>query len=103
MRLPRVHARALGRLRESVIARLLLTLALALGAVGAFQYFEVGGRIEQDLIREHAAVHAADARTIEATNAEARTNAYESPLTEITELLEAIAEQIGRASCRERG
>jgi hypothetical protein len=63
MRFPALKARAL-RLRESVIARLLLTLVLALGAVGTFQYFVVGGRIEDDLIREHAAVHAADTRAL---------------------------------------
>ena len=55
----RLHARAL-RLQESVIARLLLTLVLALSAVGTFQYFIVGNRVQADLIREHAAVHAAD-------------------------------------------
>ena len=59
-----LHARAL-RLRESVIARLLLTLILALSAVGTFQYFIVGNRVQADLIREHAAVHAADARSLE--------------------------------------
>ena len=64
MRFPALHARAV-RLRESVIARLLLTLVLALGAVGTFQYFVVGGRVENDLIREHAAVHAADTRALE--------------------------------------
>ena len=64
MALSALHARAT-RLRESVIARLLLTLVLALGAVGTFQYFVVGGRVEDDLIREHAAVHAADTRALE--------------------------------------
>ena len=54
MRLPALHARAV-RLRESVIARLLLTLVLALGAVGeavraacgfdcAFDHFPLVGR-----------------------------------------------------------
>jgi diguanylate cyclase (GGDEF)-like protein/PAS domain S-box-containing protein len=88
----RLHARAL-RLRESVIARLLLTLVLALGAVGTFQYFVVGQRVESDLIREHAAVHAADARSLEQRAAETRGNRYEQPLSEVTELLEAIAER----------
>ena len=70
-----LHARAL-RLRESVIARLLLTLVLALSAVGTFQYFIVGNRVEADLIREHAAVHAADARSLERRAAAAQNNRY---------------------------
>ena len=88
----RLHARAL-RLRESVIARLLLTLVLALGAVGTFQYVVVGQRVEHDLIREHAAVHAADARSLEQRAEEAEGNRYESPLSEVTEVLAAIAER----------
>jgi diguanylate cyclase (GGDEF)-like protein len=90
VRPPRLHARAL-RLRESVIARLLLTLVLALGAVGAFQYVIVGDRVKRDLIREHAAVHAADARSLEERAAEVEGNQYVSPLGEVTELLAAIA------------
>jgi diguanylate cyclase (GGDEF)-like protein len=78
------------RLRESVIARLLLTLVLALGAVGAFQYVIVGDRVKRDLIREHAAVHAADARSLEERAAEVEGNEYVSPLGEVTELLSAI-------------
>jgi HAMP domain-containing protein len=87
-----LHARAL-RLRESVIARLLLTLVLALSAVGTFQYFIVGNRVEADLIREHAAVHAADARSLELRAAAAQNNRYERPLSEVTEVLAAIAER----------
>ena len=89
MRPHRLHARAL-RLRESVIARLLLTLVLALGAVGTFQYFVVGQRVESDLIREHAAVHAADARSLEQRAEETEGNRYEQPLSEVTELMAAI-------------
>src|SRR6476619_5536576 len=88
----RLHARAL-RLRESVIARLLLTLVLALGGVGAFQYFVVGKRVERDLIREHAAVHAADARTIERRAREAQGSRYQQPLSEVTELMGGIQER----------
>ena len=87
-----LHARAL-RLRESVIARLLLTLILALSAVGTFQYFIVGNRVQADLIREHAAVHAADARSLESRAAAAQNNRYERPLSEVTEVLAAIAER----------
>src|SRR5215207_5187571 len=90
MRLHRLHARVV-RLRESVIARLLLTLVLALSAVGAFQYVIVGDRVESDLIREHAAVHAADARALEERAADAEDNRYESPLSEVTKVLAAIA------------
>ena len=57
-----LHARAL-RLRESVIARLLLTLILALSAVGTFQYFIVGNRVQAGLIYAGSAA---------ATRAEAR-------------------------------
>ena len=92
MRVPALHARA-ARLRESVIARLLLTLVLALGAVGTFQYFVVGGRIEHDLIREQAAVHAADTRALEHRAVEAAGNRFTSPLSEVTELLTALAER----------
>jgi diguanylate cyclase (GGDEF)-like protein len=92
MRLPALHARAL-RLRDSVIARLLLTLLLALGAVGVFQYFVVGGRIERDLVREHAAVHAADTRALEARAAAAQGDRYQAPLSEVSQLLSAIAER----------
>jgi diguanylate cyclase (GGDEF)-like protein len=81
------------RLRESVIARLLLTLVLALGAVGTFQYFVVGGRVEDDLIREHAAVHAADTRALEQRAEAAAGDRYSSPLSEVTELLTALAER----------
>jgi len=88
----RLHAHAL-RLRESVIARLLLTLILALSAVGTFQYFIVGQRVEHDLIREHAAVHAADARSLEQRAKEAEGNRYQSPLSEVTKVLAAIAER----------
>ena len=87
-----LHARAL-RLRESVIARLLLTLILALSAVGTFQYVIVGNRVAADLIREHAAVHAADARSLESRAAAAQNNRYERPLSEVTEVLAAIAER----------
>src|ERR1044072_4077456 len=82
-----LHARAL-RLRESVIARLLLTLILALSAVGTFQYFIVGNRVQADLIREHAA-----ARSPEPPPAATQTNRYERPLSEVTEVLAAIAER----------
>ena len=92
MRLPAIHARA-ARLRESVIARLLLTLVLALGAVGTFQYFVVGGRVENDLIREHAAVHAADTRALEHRAEAAAGDRYSSPLSEVAELLSALAER----------
>ena len=93
MRPHRLLARAL-RLRESVIARLLLTLVLALGAVGTFQYFVVGERVESDLIREHAAVHAADARSLEQrARARREGNRYEQPLSEVTEVMAAIAER----------
>ncbi len=92
MSFPALKARAL-RLRESVIARLLLTLVLALGAVGTFQYFVVGGRIENDLIREHAAVHAADTRALTRRAEAAAGNQYESPLSEVSELLTALAER----------
>ena len=92
MRIPALHARAV-RLRESVIARLLLTLVLALGAVGAFQYFVVGARIENDLLREHAAVHAADTRTLTRQAAAAAGSEYEQPLSEVSELLSALAER----------
>jgi diguanylate cyclase (GGDEF)-like protein len=92
MRRLRLHARA-RRLRESVIARLLLTLVLALGAVGTFQYFVVGQRVEDDLIREHAAVHAADARSLERRADAVEGNQYQSPLSEVTELLAAIQER----------
>ena len=90
--LPALHARAT-RLRESVIARLLLTLVLALGAVGTFQYFVVGGRVEDDLIREHAAVHAADTRALEHRAEAAAGDRYSSPLSEVSELLTALAER----------
>jgi diguanylate cyclase (GGDEF)-like protein/PAS domain S-box-containing protein len=86
------RARAL-RLRESVIARLLLTLVLALSAVGAFQYVIVGNRVESDLIRQHAAVHAADARSLQKRAEEAQHTRYEQPLSEVTEVLTAIAER----------
>ena len=92
MRFPALHARAV-RLRESVIARLLLTLVLALGAVGTFQYFVVGGRVEKDLIREHAAVHAADTRALEHRAEAAAGDRYSSPLSEVSELLSALAER----------
>jgi diguanylate cyclase (GGDEF)-like protein len=92
MALSALHARAM-RLRESVIARLLLTLVLALGAVGTFQYFVVGGRVEDDLIREHAAVHAADTRALEQRAEAAAGDRYSSPLSEVTELLTALAER----------
>jgi diguanylate cyclase (GGDEF)-like protein len=92
MRLPALHARA-ARLRESVIARLLLTLVLALGAVGTFQYFVVGGHVEKDLIREHAAVHAADTRALEHRAEAAAGDRYSSPLSEVAELLSALAER----------
>ena len=88
----RRHSHVL-RLRESVIARLLLTLVLALGAVGAVQYFVVGKRVERDLIREHAAVHAADGRTIERRARESQGSRYEQPLSEVTVLLRAIQER----------
>ena len=81
------------RLRESVIARLLLTLVLALGAVGTFQYFVVGGRVADDLIREHAAVHAADTRALEHRAEAAAGDRYSSPLSEVSELLTALAER----------
>jgi diguanylate cyclase (GGDEF)-like protein len=92
----RPHRRSLARalrLRESVIARLLLTLLLALGAVGTFQYYVVGQRVESDLIREHAAVHAADARSLERRAEAAQHNRYEQPLSEVTEVLAAIGER----------
>jgi diguanylate cyclase (GGDEF)-like protein len=92
MPVPALHARA-ARLRESVIARLLLTLVLALGAVGTFQYFVVGARIEHDLVREEAAVHAADTRALEQRAVDAAGDRYTSPLSELTELLTAIAER----------
>jgi len=92
MRFPALHARA-ARLRESVIARLLLTLVLALGAVGTFQYFVVGARVENDLIREHAAVHAADTRALEHRAEAAAGDRYSSPLSEVAELLSALAER----------
>ena len=92
MRFPALHARVV-RLRESVIARLLLTLVLALGAVGTFQYFVVGGRVEKDLIREHAAVHAADTRALEHRAEAAAGDRYSSPLSEVSELLSALAER----------
>jgi diguanylate cyclase (GGDEF)-like protein len=88
----RLFARALG-LRESVIARLLLTLVLALSAVGIFQYVVVGNRVESDLIREHAAVHAADARSLEERAKVAEGDRYQSPLSEVTEVLAAIAQR----------
>ena len=92
MRLPTLKVRVT-RLRESVIARLLLTLVLALGAVGTFQFFVVGGRIEHDLIHEHAAVHAADTRAIERRAAAAEGDRYQAPLSEVSQLLSAIAER----------
>jgi diguanylate cyclase (GGDEF)-like protein len=70
-----------------------LTLILALSAVGTFQYFIVGNRVQADLIREHAAVHAADARSLELRAAAAQNNRYERPLSEVTEVLAAIAER----------
>src|SRR5688500_15049450 len=76
-------------MRDSVIARLLLTLVLALGAVATFQYFYVGARIERNLIREHARVHEADARSLERRAEE--TAGYEAPLTEVTQLMQSIA------------
>jgi diguanylate cyclase (GGDEF)-like protein len=88
----RLHAHAL-RLRESVIARLLLTLVLALCAVGLVQYVVVGKRVERDLIREHAAVHAADGRSLERRARSAQDSRFESPLSEVTELLAAIEER----------
>ncbi|MEA2133601.1 MAG: hypothetical protein QOC68_1510 [Solirubrobacteraceae bacterium] len=92
MRFPALQARAL-RLRESVIARLLLTLVLALGAVGTFQYFVVGSRIEHDLVREHAAVHAADTRALTRRAEAAAGDRYQAPLSEVSQLLSAIAER----------
>ena len=92
MRFPALHPRA-PRLRESVIARLLVTLVLALGAVGTFQYFFVGSRVEDDLIREHAAVHAADTRALEHRAEAAAGDRYSSPLSEVTELLTALADR----------
>ncbi len=92
MRFTGIHARA-SRLRESVIARLLLTLVLALGAVGTFQYFVVGARVQHDLIREHAAVHAADTRALEHRAEAAAGDRYSSPLSEVTNLLTALAER----------
>ena len=87
----RLHAHAL-RLRERH-RPFLLTLILALSAVGTFQYFVVGKRVEHDLIREHAAVHAADARSLEQRAEEAEGNRYQSPLSEVTKVLAAIAER----------
>jgi diguanylate cyclase (GGDEF)-like protein len=92
MRFPTLRAQVT-RLRESVIARLLLTLVLALGAVGTFQYFVVGGRVAHDLIREHAAVHAADTRALEHRAEAAAGDRYSSPLSEVTNLLTALAER----------
>src|SRR4051812_45054955 len=92
VRLPRPHARAFD-VRESVIVRLLLTLVLALGAVGTVQYFIVGARVRQDLVREQAAVHAADARAMERRVAEVAGNRYQQPLSEVAELLQAIAQR----------
>ena len=66
---------------------------LALSAVGTFQYVIVGNRVRADLIREQAAVHAADARALEQRAAEAQSNRYEQPLSEVTEVLAAIAER----------
>jgi len=77
------------RVRDSVIARLLLTLVLALGAVATFQYFYVGGSVERNLIREHAMVHEADARSLERRAEE--TASYEDPRNEMTQLLQSIA------------
>lgn len=76
--------------RVSVMARLMLTLVLALGGVGTFQYFFVGGHIRDDLVKEQAQVHQADARSLERRAAEARIGA-ESPLSEATEVITGIA------------
>jgi diguanylate cyclase (GGDEF)-like protein/PAS domain S-box-containing protein len=68
----------------------MLTLVLALGGVGTFQYFFVGGQIRDDLVKEQAQVHEADARSLERRVAEARIGA-ESPLTEATEVITGVA------------
>ena len=72
------------------MARLMLTLVLALGGVGTFQYFFVGGHIRDDLVKEQAKVHEADARSLERRAAEARIGS-ESPLSEATEVISGIA------------
>ncbi|MGZ8649512.1 MAG: EAL domain-containing protein [Solirubrobacteraceae bacterium] len=72
------------------MARLMLTLVLALGGVGTLQYFFVDGRIRNDLVREQAQVHEADARSLERRAAEAVIGA-ESPLSEATEVISGIA------------
>jgi diguanylate cyclase (GGDEF)-like protein/PAS domain S-box-containing protein len=72
------------------MARLMLTLALALGVVGAFQFFFVGDQVRRDLIRKEAQVSAADARTVE-RRAEEAAQGNESPVSEVTEVVSAIA------------
>ena len=68
----------------------MLTLVLALGGVGTFQYFFVGGQIRDDLVKEQAEVHEADARSLERRAAEARIGS-ESPLSEATEVISGVA------------
>ncbi|HYM58112.1 MAG TPA: EAL domain-containing protein [Solirubrobacteraceae bacterium] len=80
----------LRRVRASVMARLMLTLVLALGGVGTFQYFFLGGQIRRDLVSDQAELHEADARSLERRAAEAQVN-VESPLSEATEVIVAIA------------
>jgi diguanylate cyclase (GGDEF)-like protein/PAS domain S-box-containing protein len=72
------------------MARLMLTLVLALGGVGTFQYFFVGGHIREDLVKEQTEVHEADARSLERRAAEARIGS-ESPLTEATKVITGVA------------
>lgn len=78
------------RTRASVMARLMLTLVLALGVVGAFQFFFVDDQVLRDLIRKQAEVHAADGRTLE-QRVEEVAPSREFQLSEGTQVISAIA------------
>ena len=77
-------------IRASVMARLMLTLALALCVVGAFQFFFVGDRVRRDLIAKEARVHLADARTLEQRVKEA-VSSQVFQFSEGTQVVSAIA------------
>ncbi len=75
-------------LTESVTARMLATLVASLTLVGAGQYLLVADRVLDELIHEHAQIHASDARSIE--RAAADSEGSERPMEEVAELLRAI-------------
>ncbi len=89
MRTPKARE-LIQRTRASVMARLMLTLAIALVVAGTFQFFFVGEQVRRKLISEEAQVHAADARTLEQRSMEAAgTSAFQ--LSEGEQVVSAIA------------